>query len=44
MTNLNKNLAILFPGVSYNTDNPLLYYAEFKYYLIRIRNHKNQLR
>jgi len=33
MTSVNKNLAILFPGVSYNTDQPLFYYAELKYYL-----------
>jgi len=31
MKTQNKNLIILFPGRSYSAENPLLYYAEFKY-------------
>ena len=28
-----KNLIVLFPGAGYTVDSPLLYYAEFKYYV-----------
>lgn len=28
MTGNNKNLAVLFPGIGYNNDRPLLYYAK----------------
>jgi len=28
-----KNLIVLFPGTGYTVDSPLLYYAEFKYYV-----------
>jgi hypothetical protein len=33
MENEKKNLIVLFPGRGYTVDMPLLYYAEFKYYV-----------
>ena len=33
MNNENKNLIVLFPGKSYTVDSPLLYYANFKYWV-----------
>ena len=33
MKNEEKNLIVLFPGAGYTVNSPLLYYAEFKYYV-----------
>ena len=33
MDNEKKKLVVLFPGAGYTVDSPLLYYADFKYYV-----------